>query len=47
LEAATHDRFKISHLYVFVALLGFEEIEERFRQEWTVVLEEYNAQRNR
>ena len=26
---------------------SFEEIEERFRQEWTVVLEEYNAQRNR
>ena len=26
---------------------SFEEIEERFMQEWTVVLEEYDAQRNR
>ncbi|TWJ16715.1 transcriptional regulator [Geobacter argillaceus] len=30
-----------------VATTSFEEIEERFRQEWTVMLEEYNAQRNR
>ena len=27
--------------------MSFVEIEERFKQEWTVVLEEYNAQRNR
>ena len=26
---------------------SFEEIERRFKQEWTIVLEEYNAQRNR
>ena len=26
---------------------SFEEIERRFEQEWTAVLEEYNAQRNR
>jgi hypothetical protein len=26
---------------------SFEEIEERFRQEWILVLEEYNAQSNR
>ena len=26
---------------------SFEEIEQRFEQEWTMVLEEYNAQRTR
>jgi DNA-binding cell septation regulator SpoVG len=26
---------------------SFEEIEQRFEQEWILVLEEYNAQRNR
>ena len=26
---------------------SFEEIEKRFEQEWSTVLEEYNAQRNR
>ncbi len=30
-----------------VDTMSFVEIEERFKQEWTVVLEEYNAQRNR
>lgn len=30
-----------------VATTSFEEIEERFEQEWTKVLEEYNAQRHR
>lgn len=29
-----------------VDTLNFEEIEERFGQEWAMVLEEYNAQRN-
>ena len=30
-----------------VETASFEEIERRFKQEWTMVLEEYNAQRNR
>jgi hypothetical protein len=30
-----------------VETTSFEEIERRFKQEWTMVLEEYNAQRNR
>jgi Family of unknown function (DUF6516) len=30
-----------------VETTSFEEIERRFKQEWTMVLEEYNAHRNR
>ena len=30
-----------------VEMATFEEIEHRFEQEWTMLLEEYNAQRNR
>lgn len=30
-----------------VKMMSFEEIERHFKQEWAVVLEEYNAQRNR
>ena len=30
-----------------VNMTSFEEIERRFEHEWTMVLEEYNAQRNR
>ena len=30
-----------------VETMSFEEIERRFKQEWTIVLEEYHAQRNR
>jgi len=30
-----------------VDVTSFEEIERRFEQEWTMVLEEYNAQRSR